>query len=192
MDLGGVTLLRTGLVHLLWPNPPLIPSTITRHKFLTAPRTLRRQMLRITEEDHLITVITVSRHHPIMEVRDILGPSSMVVALTVIMHLMDHHQHLHTTGDREDTMITTDPHPTTGTLHRLIHRTHRNLRRIHTDTPLVEAIAATMIRTLPMPDIMDDLLLDLTMNTTAIITTLTILITNITTIIKSRRMRNQV
>jgi len=149
-------------------------------------------MHRITEEAHLITVITVSRHHPIMEVRDIRGPSSMVVALTVIMHLMDHHHHLRTTGDREATMITTDPHPTMGILHLLIHRTHRNLRRIHTDTPLVEATVATMIRTLPMLDIMDDLLLDLTMNTTAIIITLTILITNIITIIKSRRMRSQV
>jgi hypothetical protein len=194
MDLGVIRLL-TGLVLPLWLNPPSIQSIRIRLKYLTALRTLRLLMPLITEEVHLITVITAIRLHLIMQVRDTLDPSIMAIASIVIMHLMVHHRHLHTMADQEDTMIKIDHHHRTmDNLHLLIiHHIRRNLRRIRTDTPPEEVTMVTTIHILPIQVITGVLLQDLTMNTIdTITTTLTILTTNIITIIiKPRKMTSQ-
>jgi len=149
-------------------------------------------MDRIMEEVHLITAITMIRHHPIMQVEDTLGLSTMVTALIAIMHHTVHR--LRTVVDQEVTMIKTGHRRTTDNLHLLItHHIHRNLHRIHTVTHLEETVIVIMIPTLPMQVIMDVLLQDLATNTIDIINTTltTIPTTNIITIIKSRKMRSQ-
>lgn len=192
MDLG-VIRLQIGLVLPSLLNPHLIPSTRIRPRCLTALRIRRLLMHRIMEDVHLITAITMIRHHPIMQVEDILGHSTMVTALIAIMHHTVHRRHLRTVEDQEDTMIKTGLRRTMDNLHLLItHHIHRNLHRIHTGTLPEEIVIVIMIPTHPMQVIMDVLLQDLATTTIdIIITTLIILTTNISTIIKSRRMRSQ-
>jgi len=119
--------------------------------------------------------------HRIMEVQDITSHSSTEAALTVIMRPMDHHQHLHVTGNPVDTTITNGPLLTMGTLQHLIHRTNQRFRLTPMDIPLVEVTVATMTRTLPTHRTMDALHQDRMMNTTDIIITHIIHTTNIIT-----------